>query len=583
MVTPAAVRAQGEVEEACPTGRISHVFIDNHDIFDLEQLEQGTAVRWAYNLANALHVRTTEGFIRRELLFKVGECLDPLLLEESGRILRQYGFIARADIFSVAQPDGTHHVVVDTQDEWTTKVDFGPSFDDGIQIEVLDVTEENLLGNGILAGAFLRRRRERRDAGLLLQLPRVAGSRTDVNFGLGRTRRGNFFTQGVEYPFVGEVGRFALRQIFVRRDELFAYATGGAEPFTHALLDYVDERAEFSVAARVGRPGRLTLFGLGVSRERLELSGFPAGLEVAFDNDFDNPEEAPSGVSDLLAPQARASSVGRINLMFGQRNVRYVQARGLDNLNGVQDVRLGTDVGLTVGRSLAALSGEGPAFEPHYHLRLRAFAGTAMGSSFLFANGGFEGRRILEDGPGAPGGWHDVILEGDLYAYLRRGADTRHTVFARLSATRGRSMTTPYQLTLGGRAALRGFHEEEFPGGSRVLATVEDRIRLPSPQLMDLGLTLFAEAGRMWAGQVPWGADTPWKGSLGVGLRFGFPAGSRAVSRVDLALPLGGDGSPVLRVTAFEFLGLMGGFEDPQLLRSRRLNAGPDHFVTESR
>jgi len=118
--------AQETAGTVCAEGRISNIFVDNHDIFDLEQLEQGTAVRWAYSLANALHVRTAQSFIRREILFEVGDCLDPLLLEESGRILRQYGFIASADVYSIRQPDGSHHVVVDTQDEWTTRIDFGP-------------------------------------------------------------------------------------------------------------------------------------------------------------------------------------------------------------------------------------------------------------------------------------------------------------------------------------------------------------------------------------------------------------------------------------------------------------------------
>ncbi len=56
--------------------------------------------RWAYSLANKLHVRTREKFILDELLFEVGECLDPLLLEETERLLRAYRFIGDADVFA---------------------------------------------------------------------------------------------------------------------------------------------------------------------------------------------------------------------------------------------------------------------------------------------------------------------------------------------------------------------------------------------------------------------------------------------------------------------------------------------------
>jgi hypothetical protein len=81
---PASTAAQDVVSaEVCEFGRISSIFIDNHDIYDLEQLEQGGAVKWAYSLANALHIRTAESFIRRELLFEVGDCLDPLRLDDT--------------------------------------------------------------------------------------------------------------------------------------------------------------------------------------------------------------------------------------------------------------------------------------------------------------------------------------------------------------------------------------------------------------------------------------------------------------------------------------------------------------------
>jgi hemolysin activation/secretion protein len=147
-------------------------------------------------------------------------------------------------------------------------------------------------------------------------------------------------------------------------------------------------------------------------------------------------------------------------------------------------------------------------------------------------------------------------------------------------------MVSPYQLTLGGRSSVRGFREEDFPGAQRMLLTLEDRIliRWPAPDLLDMGLTLFADAGRIWAGDVPYGMDSGWRGTVGFGLRIGFPAGSRRVTRMDLAFPVGGGGGgPVFRITAFELTGILTGFSDPQLRRSRRVNVGPDQFVTEIR
>lgn len=145
-------------------------------------------------------------------------------------------------------------------------------------------------------------------------------------------------------------------------------------------------------------------------------------------------------------------------------------------------------------------------------------------------------------------------------------------------------MESPFQLTLGGRDAVRGFREEYAPGARRVLLTVEDRIlvRWPWPDLLDLGFTVFADAGRVWSGGVPYGVDSGWQGALGFGLRFATPAGSRIGRRIDLAFPFGGTGSrgPVFRV-GVELLGIGPGFADQQLERARRSRIGPDFFVTE--
>ena len=573
--------------EGCPDGVISHVFVDNHSIFDLDQLDAAGALRDVYKLANALHYKTRAGFIRRELLFQEGDCYDAFLLAESERILRRYNFIARADVFGVAQSDGTKHVVVDTQDEWTTRVDFGPSFDDGFQVESLELSEENVAGRGAQASVFLRQRKERREGGGRLSLPRLFGSRTDAGISAGRTRVGTFVDQGIAYPFVGEVGRVAVRQSFHRRDELFPFVVSDpSAAYSHLLVPFLDERIELSAARRLGRPGSLTLLGMGVTRESLDFGDYPAGMEIARNNDFGNTSPAPAELAQVVQGQVNPSSTTRLDVFIGQRNLRFARVNGLDALRGDQDIRLGTDVGLTLGRSVGFLSRSDLPRADDLYGRLRVFAGHAPGTSFLFFNGALEGRQVFSGGANGDG-WRDVLAAVDLYGYLRSRKTPDHTFFARASASGGWVMDTPFQLTLGGRQGVRGLHEEDFPGGRRVLFTLEDRYRLhwPAPQLFDLGITLFADAGRVWAGEVPWGVDSTWKGAVGGGLRFGFPAGTRGVVRMDLAIPLGMDNSrgPIFRVTLLEMLGLFTGFGDAQIGRSRRLTVGPDYFTTDRR
>lgn len=571
-------------DASCPAGRITSVFVDNKSIYDIDDLEDD-AVGWAYSLANTLHVRTRADFIRQEILIEEDDCYDPLLLEESGRLLRSYPFIAWADVFGVEQPDGSWHVVVDTKDEWTTRVDMGASFDDGFNLERVNVTEANLLGRGILVSAFMTSRREQRDRGLRMELPRLFGTRLDTYASAGRTRVGDFYEAGVDYPFVGEVGRWGLRQTFRRRDEVFPYALAGDSAYSHVLLSLRNEWAEASVARRFGAPGDLTLLGVGLSRDRLSFPG-PAPAEVALDSDFGNPEPAPAAYAEGVSSQTRPVAATRLNLLFGKRNLRFHRVRGLDALNGLQDIRLGTDVGLTVGRTLGFLTPDGAERSDDLFSRLRLFVGQDPGISYLFLNVAVEGRRRFS-APAGTSAWRDVLGEFDLYGYLRSRRAPAHTFFARVSAAGGWQMDTPFQLTSGGLGGVRGYREEDDPGGRRLLVTLEDRILVgwPAPDLFDMGFTVFGDVGRVWSGDAPFGRTSPWRGAVGAGLRLGFPAGSRGLVRLDVAVPLGSDGSrgPVFRLTVKETLGLLAGFLDDQADRSRRVRIGPDYFVTEAR
>jgi len=148
----------------------------------------------------------------------------------------------------------------------------------------------------------------------------------------------------------------------------------------------------------------------------------------------------------------------------------------------------------------------------------------------------------VDDAAPEASAWRDVLGEFDLVGYWRNHDTARHTLVGRLSASGGWETEVPFQLTLGGVQAVRGHSLDSFGGGRRVLASVEDRIYLGSPagQAFDLGMTLFGDVGRMWAGDVPFGENTDWLASVGAGLRIGFPAGTRGVIRIDVATPANG-------------------------------------------
>jgi hypothetical protein len=572
------------VGQECPTGRISYIFIDNNSIFDLSALDPDTKLRWAYATANKLHVRTREEFIMDELLFQVGECLDPLLLEETERLLRAYRFIGYADVFAIPQPDGDHHVNVYTRDEWTTKFDLGFRVDEGVKIEGLEVTEENFMGRGVLLRGFLRKDKEVQDLGLELETPRLFQSRWDGRVSVGTTRTGNFFEMSLTYPFVGEVGRLAARHDFLWRETVFSYSTSGHPDYTHLLVPFLDQRWDASVGWRMGQPGDLFLVGLGISRESVDFRAFPADLEFIVDKKFSNPVPVDSAGVAEIEDQIQTRRANRISLFLGKRNVHFIQRRGLDALRGVQDVGVGTDLFLGLGKALRSFQEGGGDRSDDLHLQATVFGGGAWDGWVMNAQAAVEG---LYGGSGRTGtdAWRDVFVDTDFLLYWQPRGDSYHTVLFRLSGSGGWSVETPFQLTLGGRAAVRGYREDDYPGSKRFLMTLEDRVFVPSPSpsLFDMGLVFFLDLGRVSAGDVPFGANSGWRGTAGAGLRIGLPPSTTNTLRIDVAMPLDRKSrikDLILRVSLSELLGLLPGMRDRQILRSFRSGLRPTLLTT---
>jgi hypothetical protein len=575
----------GSSGQDCPQGRISYVFVDNWDIFDLTVLKPDSKLRWLYRAANAVHIRTREDFIRKELLFGSGDCFDPLLLEESERLLRSYSFIGEADVYSVPKPDGDHDVVVFTRDDWTTKVNLGFRIDEGAQIEGLDISEENLLGMGMLARVFFKKAKETQDLGMEFQTPRLFGTRLDGRVSLGTTRNGNFYEEAFTFPFVGEVGRFAARQRFSWRETTFSYSTHPSPDFTNLLVPFLDQRLDISAGMRIGEPGDLTVFGLGLSKESTEFRDYPSEVEYVVDRDFSNPVPADSAGLAAVEDQILSRRANRINVFFGLRKLGFVPRRGLDALRGVQDVQVGTEVFVGLGQAPGFLQEGGGLSSTDTHVQASLFAGGIWDRWVINAQASTEARYVY--GEGDRSAWKDIFAEGDLYLYWLPDPDGTHSVLFRVSATGGWSAQTPFQLTLGGHTSVRGYSQDDFPGGRRIVFALEDRIRLPGParDLWDFGLTFFLDAGHMGAGDVPFGTNSDWVGAVGTGIRFGFPPRTTSISRIDLALPLGERTQwkdLILRVTLNELLGLLPGVRDEQLLRSLRSGIRPG-FTTVPR
>jgi len=562
--------ARGTDADACPGGAISDIFVDNGSVFEVGSEELDPRFNWAYRTANRMHVRTREGVIRRELLFRVGDCYRPEQLEDSERILRSLSFIADADVFAVRQPDASYHVVVETRDEWSMRLE--PQWDNddgGMALTGVELREDNLLGSGQHISGYIKEYQGERVYGAEAGTRQLFGTMLDAELGVAKTPVGVSVVQRLAYPFRGESGRWAFRQqiehhernfeIFVPRDD----GPGVRRRF------FAEARRSFDLGAvvRLGRRGSLTMFGMALAGEWTE---YPRDY-LSLDGDGDEPMMAQQPSDEPVPSVTGLDTVSSVRVVFlaGQRNVYFQRRRALDAVWGSEDVRLGVEAEFAVGRSLSAFSDDDDLMvDVGFSL-----AGAPVRQLVAGVRATASGRRDF----GAEVGsfeWRSVFGQADGWAYWRPSDDSRHTFVAAASFVGGWRTTVPFQLTLGNHAGLRGFPTHAFPGERRVVGTLEHRMYLgwPYPRLFDVGTALFVDAGKMWEGGDTFGVNSPFAASVGAGLRLAFPPGSRRTYRLDVAVPVTGGYSMrdvVFTLGVGQAIGRDRG-DDSQLRRSNR-------------
>ena len=469
-------------------------------------------------IARALHATTRTELIRRFLLLDRGDACNELRRAESERILRAQPFIAEADAFVVQDESGGVDLEVRTSDE--AAIVLGGSVRASTpHVTSLLVGNANVGGEGVYLSASWRDGAGFRDGlgGRLIDHQFLGRPWT---FGLEGERAslgGTWRAEGA-HPFLTDLQRVAWR-LRVGRSNGFVelLQPDGVRPNVAVQRGFFD----LGGILRVGNPGRLNLFGFSVT-----------GLEERSGSRLILPD---SGVLEDAGPVPTLFTPHRIvraNVLIGVRDIVFERIEGLDALTAAQDVPIGFQVGTLVGRSLP-MPGEHEDEDVFFagDLYVGASSGISMSRLQLQA----EGRR-----PIASRAFDGVIATGRLTHYLR--FTPRHRNMVALEFSGAYRQRTPFQLLLGvPEGGVRGYEQSYFAGGQRLVARAEERYVLGSLfGAGEVGMATFADVGKQWAGDVPFGTTTPVKASLGVSLLAAIPPKSARLWRADLAFPLSG-------------------------------------------
>ena len=501
---------------ACKGERITRIDINTNPPFRIT----GNAM-WqrAARFAAKQHVTTREAVIRRYLALQLGDACTEVRRAESERILRAQPFLADANV--TAHSDGLGGIILDvtTVDEVSIILGLGlrsrsPHFHSAL------LGEDNLMGSAIhlegqwKKGSFLR------DiyAGKLVDY-QFLGRPYQLRLEGGRRELGSDWQTELSHPFLTDLQRLSWRTTAGSSDSYYYFRRPDAVP---VALSLGRSYSDIGGVVRIGPPlGRLALLGASTSFEDEDPGAVPVLIGTS--------DPVPD-TSQALINRYTKHQTARLNGLWGIRNVHFVRASGFDALEGTQDLRTGFQIATLVGKGVTFFRGK----ENDWFASTELYTGIASPFSYVALEVAGEGRRA------GNADWDGVLAHGRGAAYLK--PFNRHTIMTDLSWSGGWKQRIPFQLTFADRdGGMRGFRSSDAGGARRLVARAEDRYLIGRYRdLASLGVAGFMEAGKIWAGDSPFGITTPIHSSLGFSVLAASPPNSRRMLRADFAYPIKG-------------------------------------------
>jgi hypothetical protein len=466
-------------------------------------------------LVAAIHTTTNTEVIRRFVLLHEGDTCDELRRAESERILRAQPFIAEASVRVVADSGGEVSLDVRTTDEIALVIG-GATGKGSPPIRFLRLGDANVAGEGIYLAGDWRAGGPYRDG---------YGGRFVDNQLLGQpytlTVQGHQNSLGADWlvdaahPFYTDIQRIAWTARSGATDDYVMFMNDIHS--SHALRV---RRNFFDVGGilRVGPPGRLSLFGGSLSGDEerpgtqpvlVTTRGFRPDTSTAFQNRY------------------RDHRIARVNALWGLRDIGFARVQGFDALSGTQDMPYGFQLGTLFGRSLTVLGSR----DDDIFMAGDMYVGAVGKNNALRFQLEAEGRRSNDEGK-----WDGLLTTARAVEYFKLSPS--NTTTASFEFSGGWRQRLPFNLTFSdAQGGVRGFASSSTPGGQRFVTRLENRQFLGRPfNLADIGVGAFVDAGRMWAGDIPYGVNTPVRSSVGISLLGTAPPASARLWRIDFVM-----------------------------------------------
>jgi hypothetical protein len=485
------------------------------DVFDLSDPDEN---RVLYRLVNSLHMRTRESSLRPQLLFSEGDELDPGDIAETERNLRSRNYLADAFIMPVAACDNRVHLLVVTQDAWTTQPIISGSREGGQSESRLGLVEGNLLGTGSEVSVLLTKEQQRDSLAYKYKKDYLFDRPLALSFGFSDNSDG--FGRSLQFgkPFYTDTTPLAFdASINQTRARLTTYQN------ERRLVSYdVEEKQTTAFLAVLQNldVANVTRLYSGITQRYEEYSNF-LGEEIL----------RPENEGEITFPW----------LAWERKSTDYVILKNIDYIELLEDIRVGRSWRGSLGYSPAqGLNASAYIFGLDYQ---QLFITPQLAFAFDAALDGtrYHGQADADSFVAAKQFFYEARLSGQARWFL----NNRERVVASAVYKKSEVSAIHKALSLGGSEFVRGYPVDYVLGNEALGASFEYRYHsdLHLFNIIRVGWLAFFDVASIRNTNFAIdqeGYDGQWLSDVGVGLRI--TSSKTQVSNIvhiDLAMPTG--------------------------------------------
>lgn len=482
--------------------KIRNINYQQLNVFDENDPDENNRL---YRFLNGVHIKTREGVVKPQLLFKPGDPVSFLNIEESGRILRSRKYLSDAYIVPQQLCGDQVDILVVTRDAWALEPQVSYSHKSGENQSGIGISDGNIFGTGNALSIGYDKNEQRNAISYDFSNPHFMNLPVAVSLLYADTSDGRNQEIDISHPF------YALDTPW----------SAGGKMSDLSQVDTIRSRGEVVNKFRHQDEETTVFYGVATDINRKFTQRWLVGYTEEEDNFY--------AVDETLQPIP-----GRDKASYPWIEYQYIQNKfgtfiNLNQIKRPEDVLTGEKIAVRLG--MAGTDFGNPDDVLRYKATYEKFY--ELGDKHVFElEAKFDGRQHL----GIAGLDPNLLTSTVSYHYLQ---DEKNRWFARAEFGIGENLPQYDELTVGGVTGLRGYPVDFVRGDKRYVFTLERRYfsDVHLFNLVRVGGVIFMDTGRAWG--LPNEPHSPVLSDVGFGLRLSSTKVRIGnVIHVDVAMPL---------------------------------------------